>query len=87
MRIIKKEKSKPVLISYYPSMKKTYLAGLLLYLSLLLNAQKAPMKFGNVSMDEVTMKYYEADSSVDAAVLCEYGVLDPNSGDFTWMSR
>lgn len=45
------------------------------------------MKFGKVSMEEVSMKYYEPDTTVDAAVLCEYGELDPVSLNFTWMIR
>ncbi len=41
------------------------------------------MKYGKVSMEEMTLKYYQKDSSVNAAVLCEYGVFNPEKFEFT----
>jgi hypothetical protein len=37
-------------------------------------AQKAPIKFGNVTMDELNMKVYPADSSADAVILVDFGI-------------
>lgn len=68
-------------------MSKLVLASLLICLYPTLNAQKAPMRFGKPSLDEVAMKYYGPDSTVDAAVLCEYGYLDQSTLEFTWMIR
>lgn len=45
------------------------------------------MKFGKVSMEELTMDFYKNDSSVNAAVLCEYGVFDSKQFNFTWNIR
>jgi hypothetical protein len=36
-------------------------------------ADKAPIKFGNVSEDELKMEFCEIDSSAEAMVLCDYG--------------
>ncbi|MCD4737098.1 MAG: DUF3857 domain-containing protein, partial [Bacteroidales bacterium] len=36
-------------------------------------AQKKPMKWGNVSVEEFEMKVYDKDSSSVAVVLCDYG--------------
>ncbi|HTJ48931.1 MAG TPA: DUF3857 and transglutaminase domain-containing protein [Cyclobacteriaceae bacterium] len=36
-------------------------------------AQKSPIKFGNVSMEEMTMSSYPKDSSASAVVLVDYG--------------
>ena len=45
-------------------------------LSTNLYAQKAPMKYGKVSMDELKMKTYEKDTSAVAVYLCDYGVSE-----------
>jgi hypothetical protein len=45
------------------------------------------MKFGHVSRQEVAMEVFEADPSVDAAVMCEYGVYEPKTNTFTWNMR
>lgn len=36
-------------------------------------AQKAPIKFGDISMDEMTMTSYDKDSSAAAVILADYG--------------
>jgi len=41
-----------------------------------LNAQRAPMKPGKVDREDLEMKYYPQDSTVDAAILCDYGYLN-----------
>ena len=69
-------------------MKKLVSASLLLLLLYpALIAQKAPMKFGKVSEEDVAMEFYEPDSTVDAAVLCEYGSFDPYKLSFSYMVR
>ena len=50
-------------------------------------AIKAPMKFGDVSMDDLKMTVYAADTSAPAVVLCEYGYFDPTSFKFTHLIR
>ena len=57
---------------------------LLIFISSQAFAQKAPIKFGDVSKEEIDMKSYEADPDADAVVLCDYGFLsfkyDMNKG-------
>ena len=36
-------------------------------------AQKAPIKLGNVAKEDVEMKVYSLDENADAVVLCDYG--------------
>jgi len=36
-------------------------------------AEKAPIKFGKVSIEELEMTHYEKDSTAPAVVICEYG--------------
>lgn len=43
------------------------------FMSGVLFAQKAPFKFGDVSMEELKMKYYPGDSSAAAVVLADFG--------------
>ena len=49
-----------------------------------LNAQKPPIKFGKVSMDEMNMTVYDKDTTAEAVVIADYGVSDivytPNLG-------
>ena len=56
-------------------MKKA-IAGLLLLFSVCAFAQKSPIKFGEVSLEELNMKVYPNDSSAEAAVLVDYGEAD-----------
>src|SRR5688572_10479919 len=54
---------------------KTLFIGLMLCLSLTnLYSQKAPLKFGEVSLEEIKMTRYEKDTSAAAVVLGDYGV-------------
>lgn len=44
--------------------------GLICFVS---TAQKPPVKFGDISMEDMTMRFYERDSSASAVVLVDYG--------------
>ena len=69
-------------------MKKLVFTSLLvLSISITLLAQKAPMKYGKVSKEEVALKVYEPDSTVDAVVLCEYGEFRPDELKFHYAIR
>lgn len=47
--------------------------SILLISTIILNAQKAPVKFGDVSIDQIKMKMYPKDSSAAAVILVDYG--------------
>jgi hypothetical protein len=50
----------------------TSLCSLLLNYSL--KAEKAPIKFGKISKEELALKVYEKDTSAAAVILCDFGV-------------
>ena len=50
-------------------------------------SQKAPIKFGNVSMEELSMKTCYLDTSASAVVLCDYGHFDSRTLKFTRIVR
>lgn len=54
---------------------KTVFGGLILILLLATNvyAQKAPIKYGEIPMDDLKMTVYEADTSAAAVILADYG--------------
>lgn len=54
-------------------MTKLVTTGLALVLSLSVFAQKSAIKFGDVPMEALTMKYYPGDSSASAVILADYG--------------
>ena len=54
-------------------MLKILSAILLLMYSFQLQAQKPPVKFGDVSIEELKMKRYDKDTTASAIVLCDYG--------------
>lgn len=57
-------------------MDKIILILLLLVLSSSgISGQKAPVKFGDVSMEEMQMLTYPGDTSASAVILCDYGVF------------
>ena len=68
-------------------MKKLFLISLLTALSFYLYAQKAPMKYGKPTMEQMTKSVYEIDSTAPAIVLCNYGYLDNNTYMFTHTIR
>lgn len=57
------------------SYMNTVFKGLVLILLLAINAhaQKAPIKFGDIPMDDLKMTVYEADTSAAAVILADYG--------------
>lgn len=55
-------------------MKTLVLSLLTGFLSLSLSAQKAPVKFGDVSKEEISMTTYDKDSTASAVILADYGV-------------
>lgn len=63
-------------------MNKTKLVFLIILLNTLFNfnllAQKPPIKFGKVSMEEMNMAVYDKDTSAEAVILADYGVSEIN---------
>ncbi|MBS1491704.1 MAG: DUF3857 domain-containing protein [Bacteroidetes bacterium] len=53
---------------------KRILPLLFIAFSIAASAQKAPAKFGDIPMEDMTMKVYPLDSSANAVVLFDYGV-------------
>ncbi|HBH22005.1 MAG TPA: hypothetical protein DDY13_01145 [Cytophagales bacterium] len=49
------------------------IASCLVFISTQLFADKAPIKFGKVSMEELQMESYPGDPDAEAAILCDYG--------------
>lgn len=45
-----------------------------IFLSITCHAQKSPIKFGNIPMEDMTLSVYPQDSSAAAVVLTDYGV-------------
>jgi len=68
-------------------MKRILFVFLTLAVGFTLFAQPKSFKFGKPSEDELTMKFYEPDSTVDAAVLCDVGKADLTSFSFTITKR
>lgn len=54
-------------------MKKTLFLIALTAIFCGLNAQKAPIKFGKLTVDELKKEVYEIDSAAPAVILCDYG--------------
>ena len=50
-------------------------------------AQKAPIKFGDVSLEELEMKTYPPDTSAPAVVLCDYGYFYSKTLKFSRILR
>jgi len=57
-----------------------------LFTSISVFAEKSPIKFGDVSEEEINLKYYAPDSTADAVILCDYGttriLIDRTEGGF-----
>lgn len=51
------------------------------------SAQKAPLKFGKVDIDDLKRTVYDIDTSAEAIMLCHYGEFHPNQFTFTHMYR
>ena len=52
-----------------------------------INAQKTPIKFGDVSKAELEMKVYDKDTSAAAVILCDYGFFIPRLPQFVRIIR
>ncbi len=50
-------------------------------------ADKAPVKYGNVSIEELKMEFYEPDTSASAVILCDYGYFNSTQFQFTQVTR
>ncbi|MBK3519761.1 hypothetical protein [Carboxylicivirga marina] len=59
-------------------MKRTSMLLLLIMAVSFLRAEKAPIKFGKVSIEELEMTVYEPDTSATAVVLCKYAHFQAN---------
>lgn len=66
---------------------KIIFALLLMACSVFSFAEKAPITFGKVSMDEMKMTVYEQDTSASAVILCKYGYFNANDFRFTRIER
>lgn len=60
-----------------------FAAILLCLVHVSVNAQKAPIKYGKVSKEDLEMKAYPSDTSAAAAILCDYGYFNSNSFQFS----
>lgn len=54
-------------------MRTLLVVSIILISSFSLSAQKPPIKFGDVPLEQIKMKYYERDSSAAAVILVDYG--------------
>lgn len=50
-------------------------------------AQKPPVKFGKIDIEDLKMTTYEQDTSATAVVLCKYGRFNANDLKFTLLKR
>lgn len=46
-------------------------------------AQKPPIKFGKVDIEDLKLEYYKLDSSASAVVLCDYGIFSVQDYQFS----
>ncbi len=64
-------------------MKKLLLAGISIMLGISVFAQKAPMKYGKPSKEDLSKTSYEIDTTAPAVILCNYGYF--RGRDFTFI--
>lgn len=60
---------------------------LICFLNSLTYAEKDPVKFGKVSIEELQMTTYGPDTSASAVILCDYGNLNIDNFTFTQVTR
>ena len=60
-------------------MKKISIMVLVIMLANICIAQKKEPKFGKISKDEISLTFYEKDTSANAVILFKYG-----DGNFRW---
>ncbi|MCX6277536.1 MAG: hypothetical protein NT004_05515 [Bacteroidetes bacterium] len=65
----------------------TCLFTALIFISLASYAEKPPIKFGDVSLEDLKMTVYEADTSAPAVILCDYGYFNSADYSFTQITR
>lgn len=63
-------------------MKKLTILLMLIASAFLLSA-KAPIKYGKITKEMLTMSSYNLDSTASAVILCDYGEFDPEMFEFT----
>ncbi|NJK85655.1 MAG: hypothetical protein HC906_06500 [Bacteroidales bacterium] len=69
-------------------MNKTSILSILALIILFpLFSQKAPIKFGKVSMEDMQMTAYPDDTSAAAVILCDYGYFNSNTFETTRLIR
>jgi hypothetical protein len=68
-------------------MKKMIFTSLFTVLTFYVYAQKAPIKYGKPTMEQMTKSVYEIDSTAPAIVLCNYGQFDNNQFLFSQTIR
>ena len=64
-------------------MKKILYVLLLNLILFNVNAQKAPIKFGSVTLADLQMSRYDKDTSAAAVILCDYGFYNSGNYEFT----
>jgi hypothetical protein len=50
-------------------------------------SQPAPARYGKIDMADLEMKVYPLDTTAEAVILCDYGVFNDNTFDFTRLLR
>ena len=68
-------------------MKRIILPLVLMLISIIASAEKAPIKFGKVEVEDLQMKVYDKDTSASAVILCDYGVFSGENLTFTRVFR
>jgi hypothetical protein len=78
-------------MKHFPILRTLILCSVFFIASNQSLAQKTPIKYGKVSMDELLMKTYSKDTSAVAVYLCDYGVSEipfmTTTGDFQYNSK
>ena len=69
------------------TVKQIFLFLILIGFTQILTAQKAPIKYGKIDIEDLKMTRYEPDTSAVAVVLCDYGVFDPDLFEFSRICR
>jgi hypothetical protein len=67
--------------------KPLFVLILFLVFHQLITGQKAPIKFGDVSLEDLQMTTYPLDTSASAVILCDYGYLNTNTLVFARVLR
>ena len=68
-------------------MRFIYAISILCVIQLTVFAEKAPIKYGKIDKADLEMKAYPADTSAEAAILCDYGYFDAVQRQFVRILR